>query len=479
MSFFVEQCLREFVDLVSNGMVLEPEVLETVVEKQVRPQQKLSLARAMVSGPFLKNVLKCFIKAEAYSGPKDPRIISQYNDSDKLLMSQFALALSRHVKQFRWYGPGKTPLEVAKTVAEICLTAESVNVSDYHRADGTISQLLRLVDRGVFMKTFVNHRTVLNELLNRNRGNTGYLPCGTKFDQDEAHGSGCAATSLSQTLRCTFNSYLAYRHTTNPLTGEQYSPAEAFAKLGIHSGDDGLDPDLPLESLEWASKKTGLVLEAAEVLRGHAGVSFLARYYSSEVWFGRTDSMCDVKRQLSKFHTSVRLPDNVLPEYKLVEKAMSYLCTDANTPVIGVFCKKVLALSSYRPKQKLGVAHWWSQFDGSVQFPNNNADGWMDSEFDRLFPEFDHSIFDSWVVGVRTATELLDAPLCAEPKPPTRADVAYAVDGLVYDGGESDISVSVSSGQSAVSTSSRKSAPPRRKRKKAKSNPGKRGSSEP
>jgi hypothetical protein len=425
---FRDQCLREFIDLVVEDVILEPVDYEDVADKQTRPAQKLSLLAAVVSGPHLKRIVRCFIKSEAYPDVKDPRNITTFNDSDKLAMSQFCLALSKHVKKFKWYAPGMTPLEVAMRVTEICESANRyVNVSDYTRMDGTISYLLRLVERGVLMKTFVNHRAALNELLKRNVDNDGFLPNGTKFKQDSSHGSGCAGTSLFQTLRAAFCAYLAFRHTKRG-DGSFYNPIEAFEALGIHSGDDGLDADLPVVSHEWAAGKVGLIIEACVVERGFPGVNFLARYYSDEVWDGRLDSMCDVKRQLAKFHTTVRLPDNVLAEHKLVEKSMAYTATDGNTPVIGPLCKRVLVLSSYRPSTSHGIANWWARFERSEQFPNNNADGWMDVEFNRQFPEFDHKMFDDWLAKTKTGTEILEAPLCAEPRPATASTVDVVVD---------------------------------------------------
>lgn len=428
---FRDQCLREFIDLIVDGAILEPVDYAIVAEKQTRPAQKLSLLKAAVSGPHLRKLLKCFIKAESYPDVKDPRNISTYNDVDKLSMSEFCIALAQHMKQFKWYAPGMTPLQVATRVAEICQTARQfVNVSDFTRMDGTISYFLRLVERGVLMKTFVNHRALLNELLKRNVDNTGVLPNGTRFEQGSSHGSGCAGTSLFQTMRAAFCAYLAYRH-SRKADGSFYGPKEAFASLGIHSGDDGLDADLSVASHEWAAKKVGLVIEACVVERGFPGVNFLARFYSEDVWSGRLDSMCDVKRQLAKFHTTVRLPNNVLSEHKLVEKAMAYVATDGNTPVIGPFCKRVLSLSVYRPNTTHGIANWWARFEHSVQFPNANADGWMDVEFYRQFPEFDHRIFDCWLVETRSATQMLEAPLCAEPKPATPSAADVVVDGDV------------------------------------------------
>jgi len=438
-SNFRERCIDEFAQLIVQDMRLEPVCYEVVNAKQTSSAQQLSLMKAVLTGNFRKLVLKCFIKAEAYPDVKDPRNISTYNDADKLDMAQFSLALAQHMKQFKWYGPGKTPLEIAQRVVEICTNAKFVNISDYKRMDGTIKYALRRVDRVVSMKAFANHTAKLNEILKTNVDNKGFLPHATTFDQGPVHGSGCSATSLFQTNRAAFNAYLAFRHTPFPSGGgRMYTPEEAFNSLGIHLGDDGLDGDLPVESHKWASRLTGLVLEASVVQRGERGVNFLARYYSEYVWTGLPDSMCDVKRQLSKFHTTVRLPANITPEQKFVEKATSYVATDGKTPVIGELCKKLLLLSHHRPKNLSGIRSWWSQFDASVQYPNNNVEGWMDVEFAAQFPEFDRSIFNQWLDGSKSAQELLSAPLCAEPKPPTPGQSDVVVDEEVVPSRPSD-----------------------------------------
>jgi len=428
---FRDRCIDEFAELVVQGAVLEPVCYEVVADKQTRASQVVSLIRAVVTGWYRKLVLKCHIKGEVYPGVKDPRNISTYNDADKLDMSMFALALSEHMKQYQWYGPGKTPLELATRVSEICSNAESyVNISDFHRMDGTISYVLRQVDRAIMMKIFANHRAKVNEILKTNVDNTGFLPNGTTFEQGPSHGSGCAATSLFQTNRAAFCAYLALRHQRMP-SGRYRTPAEAFAAIGIHLGDDGLDAGLPTADHEWSAKRLGLVLEAATVQRGFRGVNFLARYYSSNVWYGDTNSMCDIKRQLSKFHTTIRMPKDVAPEHKLVEKCLSYVATDGNTPILGPFCKRVLLLSPYRPKALRGIGNWWSKFEASVQYPNENVDGWMDDECIAQFEEFDRGQFTDWLVNTQTSAELLRAPVCAEPKAPQPTVVDVVVDGDV------------------------------------------------
>jgi hypothetical protein len=393
------------------------------------------LRKAVVQGRMDKRVVKSFIKAEAYSKCADPRVITTFDDKVKLGIGHFTLALAAHCKSFDWYGPGKTPIQIAHRVATICKDADFVNLSDYTRTDGTITETIRRVDRAVFMLAFPDYRTELNELLKLGYNNTGFLPFGTRYEQGTSQGSGNPDTSVAQTLRAAFTSYLAYRNLVTP-SGGKLSPQEAFSALGLHNGDDGIDADLPQSNFEWAAGKVGLKLEASLVQRGSRGVNFLARYYSPEVWNGCPDSMCDLKRQLSKFHTTVRLPENVTPEQKLVEKSRAYLATDRNTPIIGPLCKRALRLSDKVPMLHLkrtkplpGVAHWWSQFDDSVQFPNENVGGWMDFELCCMLPTFDRGLFSRWLATTRTVTSLLEAPLCAdiEAAPDTIVDVV--VDG--------------------------------------------------
>jgi hypothetical protein len=429
-SQFVFECINEFAEFIVEDNTLFPVDLETVSAAQTRPAQKLSLLKACLHGPVVAaRKLKCFIKSEAYADVKDPRNISQYADEPKLQMGRFAMSMASYLKKFDWYGPGKTPLQIATRVAAICEGAEFVNLSDYHRMDGTITYALRQLDKVVFTKAFKHDLAELNELLRTNAGNIGTLPLGTTFEQGPSHGSGCSATSVSQTLRATFTSYLAYRNMRSG-TSARYSARKCFKMLGLHFGDDGIDPGLPTDNHTWAAKKVGLVLEAALVQRGDRGVNFLARYYSPDVWFGSPDSMCDIKRQLGKFHVTVSLPHNVGPEDKLAEKARSYVSTDANTPVIGPFCKRAVSYWDGTDR-KLGVGHWWGKFAESEQYPNTNGTGWMDAEFQLMLPGFDVETFDIWLESTTGLTTMLRAPLCHEIDATSARDVAVVVDGVV------------------------------------------------
>lgn len=426
----IEKFMDEFVNLVCRGAELHPCDYESIAERQTSAPQRMSLRKAVSTGIVYRKIVKSFIKGEAYADVKDGRIITTFNDLQKLMLAMFALPASNHMKQFKWYGPGMKPSEIAARLVEICSDADFLNISDYHRMDGTIMAILRELDRRVLLRLFPAYRAELNELLKATANNTGFLD-DLKYDQGTAQGSGCSLTSFVQTLRAAFCSYCAYRHQKSAY-GYLHEPLSAFDKLGIHNGDDGADPELSVSDHMWAATKLGLVLEASVVQRGFPGVNFLARYYSSQVWFGCPDSMCDIKRQLAKFHTTLRLPHNVTPEQKCVEKAMAYVATDRNTPVLGEYCKQVLIMSQYRPQTPLGVGYWWGKFASSEQYPNENADGWMDVELERLFPQLDRMLFNNWLASAGTITLLLSPPLCAEPVP-ARPNAPAVVDGAIVE----------------------------------------------
>ena len=98
-----------------------------------------------------------------------------------------------------------------------------------------------------------------------------------------------------------------------------------WERLGLYGGDDGLTPDVTPEHCSLAAKEIGQDLTTEPVNRGELGIKFLARHYSPYVWNGDANSMCDVKRQLDKFHITVNL-GTVSPTTRLLEKFGDMLC---------------------------------------------------------------------------------------------------------------------------------------------------------
>lgn len=208
---------------------------------------------------------------------------------------------------------------------------------------------------------------------------------------------------------------------TRNATGRMPTPAEAFAALGLYGGDDGLSAGDPA-NMEKAAQMLGQELKAVRVVAPRP-VKFLARIYGPEVWEGAPDSCCDLPRQLAKFHTTVSLPISITPEMKLVEKCRSFLLTDANTPIMGLFCKRVMQTA-----EALGVASHsvpdivrWNVGgdDPDQQYPNEDCIGWMLQEAMESLPEFDIDGFYDWMhLHDGTLSYFLKPPLFMERKKP-------------------------------------------------------------
>lgn len=196
---------------------------------------------------------------------------------------------------------------------------------------------------------------------------------------------------------------------------------EAFAALGLYGGDDGLSAGNP-SNMEKAAQMMGQELKSVRVVAPQP-VKFLARIYGPTVWEGAPDSCCDLLRQLSKFHTTVSLPISITPEMKLVEKCRSFLLTDANTPIMGLFCKRVMQTA-----EALGVASYsvpdivrWNVGgdDPDEQYPNNDEMGWMMQEAVDSLPEFDFEEFYEWIhMQDGTLSYFLRPPQFMERKKP-------------------------------------------------------------
>lgn len=421
---FTEQCMGEFVQLLCGNTNLEPVSPDEVWAKQDRPSQQRILADAEnLSSPDRR--ISSFIKKEAGELGKDPRIISTINGQDKLHYSRYTYALSAMMKDVPWYAFGLTPAQITERVVEVAAGAETLFMSDFSRMDGRVAEPLRHLERMVMFRLFPTHIEQLDDLMRSQYNLKAKLSLGTTYDTGTSRASGSPETSVFNTIASAFVSYCGHRRTKR---GEAYmQPQEAWNNLGIYGGDDGFTPNADPRAQSRAAERVGQVLEGELLNRGDAGVNFLARYYSPDVWYGDGNSCSDIRRQLSKFHTTVRLPDSVSAADKLVEKARSFAATDAETPIIGDIIDKVLSLTDDIARID-GIGSWWSRYDRNVQYTNIRAE-WMDDLFRKQVPDFTYDTFHSWLSSCTTLQEVLSAPLCEErPEPvPTKAD--YEVDG--------------------------------------------------
>jgi hypothetical protein len=178
---------------------------------------------------------------------------------------------------------------------------------------------------------------------------------------------------------------------------------EAWNGLGVYGGDYGLvsipskyTAEQAERAYEKAAQNWGQVLKLDFKKRGQP-VQFLARFYGT-AWSGGRDSMSDVKRQLVKFHTTIAL-EGMSSRQKMADKARALLLTDKNTPILGRLAEKcaVEDVQQSKSQDAWRVRTHWSRFEENDQFPNEYG-SWMDDIIHEQMPDFDHAVFNNWIL---------------------------------------------------------------------------------
>jgi hypothetical protein len=418
--------ITDFVELlVPTPHDLHPHDVDAVWERQSRPTQRHQIM--MAGTEKARKYLATFLKKEAYQKPGDPRVITTFDSQLKVRYSEFMYAVSDHLKTQPWYAFGVTPLEIAENVCQVLSDASNCSVTDFSRFDGTISEVCRELEWALLARLFpFAYHMELEKLHKATYGNMARTTHGVIYAQGLSRGSGEPGTSALNTVINKFCNYLSHR-----LRG--YDSITSFEAKGIFGGDDGLAADVDESSYVKASSMLGLKLTLEIHQRGDAGVEFLSRVYSPDVWFGDLNSMSSLYRALSKFHTTHNLPDSVTPVTKLIEKSMGYYLTDAHTPILGDFVTKVIELAGGDAVSPKFIHRYWSQYQSSDQFPNNVGE-WAHDYVQRELVAFgfDHQAFLTWLAKADDVTYLLTPPCFMEPKP-TETKCTVVVDGEVIE----------------------------------------------
>lgn len=429
---FLHRCMEAFlVRYIPRPHTLVPVDFDEVYDRQSRPSQRaiVSAAESMIRGT--KQFIKFFVKQEAYAKPADPRIISTFNDRTKVDYSMYNYAEAEHLKAQPWYLFGLKPSEVGNAVVRCCSSAKlGVTKSDFSRFDGTISPALRdFEERSVLRKFVKSHHETLRRLVGETKNLRAVGTHGTHYTQGSARGSGSGDTSIRNSEDNAFCAFVGYKCTK--INGVYLTDDEAWQKVmeSLFGGDDGLLVDMDNTAYLRGCAMLGLTVKAEVVLRGKPGVVVLSRCFGPDVWFGDGNNCCDIARQLSKLHVSGVLPHGVTPIDKLVEKARSFITTDANTPILGPFCSRVVELSTGRQLNPAtsGMRTWFAEEDEDARFINVHAD-WMDDILELQIPSFDHNVFDNFLRSIHSLEDCLSAPLCAIPKPAAPQDHVVFVD---------------------------------------------------
>jgi len=440
----LQQYMAEFVELaIPVPYQGDPVSIEVVFEKQNRPSQRVILEEAswMTRG---KDLISSFLKREAYPEPKDPRVISTINGELKMKYSAFTYALTEHFcgytdcgepgvyagRRTPWYAFGFTPKQIASFVAGLAERAKSWTDSDLSRMDGRKSEVLRDLEVAALLRFFRPHyHAEVHNLHRRTFKVPGVTTNGHKYKSEYDQRSGSPDTACFNTFDTAFIAYCAFRDSG-------YGPKESFQMIGIYGGDDGGTPDVQPDKLASAAAAVGQKLTLNVFTRGQKGISFLARYYGPGVWYGDANSMCDVARQLSKFHTTVNLPPTITPLMKCLEKVDAFMLTDSNTPVVGEFCLAVRRLCTVKTTVSAEyhrlLTPWGAQYALSEQYPNEVGPWGMEYAIEALQPyHFDWEAYRSQLRDAKTINDLLALRPVSVALPVPEVKDPVVVDGEV------------------------------------------------
>jgi hypothetical protein len=404
----------------ANSVIPSPGSLSPLTPEEAyatlkRPTQRAKYAAALHDDPTeTTKPVNCFPKAEAAGKFADIRNISPLPAATQSNMTRYTVPLSNYIKKHNeWYAFGRTPRELAEHIARKLSAADSVFLGDFSRMDGRVSNLGRLVTNAIYRRAYGTSGDLERVL----EGKTGrklrllFRATNQRVEVDTSGNSrlsGEAGTSLDNTVE---NAFIAFHAYFCILKDRDL----AWKALGncCFGGDDSLMPNMKKRNYTITASILGHVVTGEELKRGASGVNFLSRFFGPTVWHGDSNSCSDIRRQLSKFHTTTRMPKS--KEDKLIEKCQSFILTDANTPVLGQVCRKVLEIAKpVAPLLREGVkpARWWDQYEGRDQFPNNNTDNFMDALLTNQLPTFNVKGFTEWIESRTTLAEIMEGYGC-------------------------------------------------------------------
>jgi len=346
-------------------------------------------------------VAKNHQKAEPYSEIKHPRVISTINGVDKREYSTFTYPIFDAIGNLTWYAFSKTPKEIAEFVASFAVSSqEGLIETDFSKFDGRVSPALREFEKQFYQMLVADKYVDQVIQLHSKMYNLHAYMDECSYETGTSRASGGPDTAGLNTVD---NAFLAF--CANVASNKFKTWTEAYENLGIYGGDDGLsvliDPEVYAKSCEeWGMKITSTVTYPGKV------VTFLARIFGPDVWTGDDNSMCDIGRQLPKFHLTLHRPlTNQQAREKLHEKLSSFRLTDRNTPVF----KEIFNNRVFMQLPLVATDVWWAQYGPQVQFPNRFA-GWMSDVLLDHIPSFQYYEWTVYIAALTNPYDLLVNP---------------------------------------------------------------------
>lgn len=439
----LQKIMGEFVEfLIPDGLGLHPVDDAEVLVRQSRPSQRALYTRG--DGSEDGDAIPMFMKKEPYQKPTAPRGIANPMPKKKMDAARFMYALADHIMsdpvKYKFYTFGKTPKQIAEHVAAICSSVTHfILLTDFSKMDG--HYIARALERAICMRAFDHeHHPELSKLLD---GFT-FIELLTQEFKEKLKTmlqrlSGEAFTALFNTMLTRFMYYLACR-----LAG--LSPQEAWDKDCACAGDDFIGPEITgdkradRDAMCAAAADVGQETEIDFVMRGDIGVNYLSRFFSPNVFYGDTSSVCDLKRILSKLHVAATL-NSATPIEKLAQKLTGLALTDANTPIIRDLVEVArrvglpqVAAGDLNPLARAGQVSWWAQFAANEQWPQLGHDA-NDHWVEYFLPNSDIEPLMRYLYQqVRLPVHLLTMPMIVPRRDPVEVAMDTSGDFCAVDG---------------------------------------------
>lgn len=289
---------------------------------------------------------KSFQKNEVYQEIKFPRNISAVDSAHVIQWLQYWLAVSKSMVAYTfWYAFGRDPAEYELLISSRFTDAEDLIETDFSKFDGTQGQFCRNIELAVLYRLFPKSEHDIIRSMAANLNWTRFrTTLNLKYNTQWSRLSGSGDTSPGNTIIAAFTDY-CYNRECN------LNPDEAYVKLGVFGGDDGVirafDDGTKYENV---CKDLGFVVKAKLIKKRaqpktstsfattDAPVTFLGRVFP-DIWHSPA-SFYDPTRALGRLHV---VPENVLPgKIKLtaINKMIGYYVTE--TGIMADLAKKVV-----------------------------------------------------------------------------------------------------------------------------------------
>jgi hypothetical protein len=413
-----------------------PVEIAEVMARQPRPTQRRIIKTSEFEGLNPDTTTRVFMKREAYTNTKDGRLISQITGSVKVEYSRFCYAFGDGVMCGQpFVACSMTPVAIAERVADICSLEPGVTgalEADVTRFDGHENYPMRKLFEGAMYRYFApEHHEDLGRLLRQQHTQRAVTTAGHRYDTGPARLSGSPETTIANTLE---NSFIVFCTIVRALRCDLDEGWSQLCSSALVLGDDSIQGVCAsadwVAAAVWAGERCGHVIVAnTHWPHGPTLPCFLSRMFCPGVYWGEQDSMSCLTRAVSKVHLCTVLapgPNGKLA--KLVEKAWSGRCMDAETPILGDFYRRVFELASRhhskllksvegavtRDPKSCSDLSWWARQHGgnsATWWPNSNASGWMHAVCEEELADFDMDSFHVWLDSCTTLEDLLDAPL--------------------------------------------------------------------